>query len=461
MELVFNNYQGTTKQYLFEDILRPDLYKFIFTIYATQMIKQLSSENRLVSEMKVKRRIHKCELNLDKYQDFVYPKLGITRYSTQEYVQKKLTITTQYAQILKKHKPDNAGNLHSNFNYYQLVSLIKEVFKEHLMERGTLETNGIAVTVDNNLFYAKLTADKICMTTSEGKRLGCGSYGEVYRVYEIATRQFAALKFANPDDRYAKFVIQCEISNLNLLQKLTSEKNMELEGLQGPIHAVFDIPEYNLTGYLGPQYDVDLIDFIENFSGKISERILLCKALMRVFKIIDRLGIWHGDIKPDNIMLKNGQPIVIDWSGALLLHEAAKEFKAPPNFTCEYQNLKDALALKVLTNKEKFIKTAKSSELFSIAMTLFYVLTSEFPFAEKKYPDFFNPLPSTENGIRTSSLRKVKDMNYSDEIINILKTMLAHDPEDRFNFSEAFKIWENIDETTGKLNLENLLKSLS
>lgn len=417
------------------------IFKFISTLDSLNIIKKSSSQNQLKSGLKQRRIV--LDLNSETYKKIVYPKLGITSHTSAEGVEMKQSIALQYAKILKQYDPSNSGELNVYFNYLELVSVIKKVFKYHMRGKDPIFSSGIAVSIKNNTFYAKVNANKICIFPVNGNFIGKGASGYVYRVLEIASCQFMALKLANPKNFYAADFIRLEIANLIKVQQFL------IEGIQEPFVADFNLQKKNLVGYIGPLYDMDLIEWLENPSLTQQIRISFCKSLMRIFMHMDNLGLWHGDIKPENIMLKENHPIVIDWAGFLLYEEAADRFIKPIFSTASYLNRKDLLTLHSLQAKKKpelkskFIKSAKSLELFSIAITLFRILTSKSPFKEAIDPDLDYIIPQTTSWFEIFSL---VDFKYSIDILNIMTKMLAHDPKDRYLIKEAYAAWEKIEE---------------
>lgn len=428
------------------------IFKFLSTISSLDIIQKLSQENQLNSGMKQKLAELKLDFSIDTYKNLVYPRLGITAYTDPADIIKKQAITLEYAKILKAYAPSDSGELNASFKYAELVSVIKKIFKKHMTDPRKLLYNGVAIAVHENTYLAKVNSGRICIITSLGKPLGKGVTGKVASVFEMVSKQFIALKYARELTPESFQDIQIEVANLKKIQRLLRLRSLDPEGFQGPILADFNLPETKLVGYLGPQYDIDLADWIDQYKSSLFEKIKLCKSLMQIYDRIHKLNIWHGDIKVENIMLKNNQPVVIDWAGALMIEEAAENFITPKFKTSNYCNKIDSLSLRALKTtkkpeqKSEFIKAAKRLELFSIAMMIYIILTSEMPFDEALDPDLGDIMPLTDMGFKIIHLR-----GYSADINYIMTRMLAHEPEKRYTTEEALEAWKNINEKTGKM----------
>lgn len=423
------------------------IFKFISTLYSLKAIKTLSSKNQLVPGLKERRAKLISKLNNETYQKIVYPKLGIKSTTDEDTIANKQAITLRYAKILKQYKPDNSGGLLADLNYFKLVKIIREVFKEHLRGNGDIAQAGIAISVKRIRIYAKVDAENVYMLIKTGTFLGQGSSGTVDRIFEIATKQFLALKSAHLHNPSSAAALRLEIANLKKIHQLINSSSIKFDGMQDPIVVDFDLPKKNLVSYLSSEYDIDLITWLGISPLSNLERITICKTLMQYFTAMDKLDIWHGDIKPDNIMRKNNHLVIIDWTGALLYREAAEQFSFPLFYTRFYCNRIDFLNLQFLRNKQdhglsnEFIRSAKSLELFTIAITLYMVLTSKMPFKEQYEPDLGFVLPQTNAGMNMLNLT---NKNYNPEIISLMEKMLAHDPADRYLIEEAAIAWEKV-----------------
>ena len=423
------------------------LFKLVSTLSSLDIIKELCSKHELISGMKQRRASWKIDFNTETYKKLVYPRLGISPYTLKEDIEKKQITALQYANILKQYKPDDFGELNENFTYYELVFVVEKVFKQHMTDPRKLLHVGYPVYSTENKFFAKVNRGQVFIIHTLGKILGEGTTGTVIRVYEIASRQFLALKYARLDKETALDEIQVEVAHLKKLHHRLSLRAEPLDGFQDQMLADFYLPEIDLVGYLSPQYEIDLFEWAEKKQATSLERLAICKALMKICLNLNQLGLWHGDIKPENIMLKNQNPVVIDWTGMLSFDDAAAKFILPRFQTSEFLNLIDAQLLNAMKQrknpfeKNEFLEAAKSLELFSFAITLYWVLTSKMPFDEAFDPLLKRKIPITKEGLNLLPLQ-----NYSPEVIFIMTKMLAHDPKDRFNIEEAVSAWEKIEE---------------
>ena len=423
------------------------IFTFISTISSIKLIKTLSSDCKLTSGLKQIHAKASAEFTPEKYQSIVFPKLGISIYTSKEEIESKQAVAIQYAHILKQYQPDES------FDYLEIARLVKKVFKKHISFCKNLLHTGIAINIGNHLYFAKVQTGKIRMITESGTLIEKGSTGTVQSVYEIASRQFLALKQINTLNFELFKCIQIEIDNLSKIHEVLSLNQADKKGFQDPILADFNLPSHNLIGYLSPRYEINLLEWVLGGKGSPNERIKLCKSIMEVCMHIQNLGFWHGDIKLDNIMLKDNQPILIDWAGFLPFEEAATKFISPkfqtPNYLSkiDYLHLESMQEDKDAQQKSEFIKAAKSLELFSIGVVIYAVLTSEMPFNESLDPDLGFIIPKTHEGIKTASL-----MTYGPDILFIMNRMLAHLPEDRYSYDEAYKVWQSINTETFKLN---------
>ncbi len=239
-------------------------------------------------------------------------------------------------------------------------------------------------------------------------------------------------------------LIKAEISNLKSIHEKASQSGLSLGGIQNKPHATFDISldGKRFIGFIGRRYGIDLYNWCDEPHSN-AERILVCKRLMAVYKNILNLGYWHGDIKLDNALMTQKGLVIIDWAGSLSMQEVSNEFEMPNAKTRAFLDLEvynELLKLEVSCDDlDRFIQLAQSLELFSVAITMFNVLTNFSPFHcdNEGYSE-------SAAGICHDSRKKFLERKYSQNVLKVIFKMLSADPKDRYTPLEAIEVWEKM-----------------
>lgn len=421
--------------------IEPALCKFASIILAKKEIKEACDQNRLVTWL---------NNEMTQVTD-LYPLLGLTNQSLLNAIKEKINIARQYAKILERYVPDEKGNINQAFNYFQLVSVIKKVFKQHIQKNGDLFTIGFQVCIDAAKFFAKVESGQIFMFSAKNRLIGDGTFGLVGEVYEIALGQLMAVKWAS-DHPLAIDQINQEISVLRDIHLLADFMDSDVEEIQASPLATFSLKDFN--GFLGLEYGVDLDTWNMGLHSN-ERRIAICKSLVQAYSKKLKLGYWHGDLKPENILMNGKGVVIIDWAGSIPFHEAVQMIKAPSSISAIYT---DSLGLRkrdLIEEKYKasglsdelktdFLQTAESMELFSLAMVLFFILVPVRPFYLVVDEDYDVNFPLTCYGIKKESMDLLLEKKYSNEIVRTIEKMLAHQPEDRYLTEQVIEIWKTI-----------------
>lgn len=467
MNKITSKFDGTTTS--FNEVcafVDPVLYKFISIISSSNKIKRLCYKERIVTWLsKLDIKIHEELKDKTKSLALVYFSLNLKSTSSLEIVEEKQRIALVYAKILTQYTPNIDGCIHSELNYFELVKTIKKVFSKHIIEDKNLFNGGLYTTVVNKCFYFKVQDNKIYIYLNSGSLLGKGGYGSVFKVFEIVSKKYFALKQAFPTKRQELYQ---EIQNLNTLHRCAQEMNVDVAGLQAAPYMTLDIQagECSLNAYISTCYGMDLHTWINGNYSNV-ERLKMCKSLMDAYKNKTELGILHGDIKPKNILTHTGGCVIIDWAGALPFKDALNFLKMPKTFTTIYGNYLDydwirkiIICLKdewkrneeILSPcdwkedellKTSFVEIADTLELFSMAIVLFMTLSACYPFP-KGISENGKAWPYTNEGILEIAMEKLTAMNYSQEVVQTIIKMLSHDYTMRYSTKEAIEIWEKI-----------------
>lgn len=421
----------------------PVVCKFISIIRASREVEEQCGNNKLLTWLN----------NIDAADENKYNE-GLQAYiKPNSTPQQALAVASIYAKIMAQYVPIESGRIKWCFNYFELVSSVKKVFEEHISENESLFSSGISIPVGNKTIYGKVEKERVYLFFKTGVSLGSGSYGAVSEIYDIASRQFLALKESFQDEKELA-ALDMEISNLNLLhQQVALLGSLSVEGLQSLPLATFDLPS-ELKGYIGFKYDYNLREWSLGYHSN-TERVSMCKSLMRAFKHKTALGFWHGDLKRENFLTNGKSCVLIDWAGSVLYQQALERGSGPKYYTSDHVDLNSKICLRALFTilKEKgkedaalnqrFLEVAHENELFSMAMVLFQTLVPYRPFdlIEDNGRDFCN----VDTGLKLDSKRELMNREYSDEVIQLITKMLSSDYKNRYSDQEAVDKWEKIE----------------
>lgn len=140
-----------------------------------------------------------------------------------------------------------------------------------------------------------------------------------------------------------------------------------------PVNEVF---EQNGTAYYVMEYlgNTSLLQYVHDNGGRLSEEnsIKIIKTVCDAVNHLHSNGILHLDIKPDNIMMFNGKPYLIDFGQAMFF----KNGKAKGN--CLIGGYTPGFSSAELRNGS-VTTFRKDLDIYSVAATLFYMLTGEEP----------------------------------------------------------------------------------
>lgn len=179
------------------------------------------------------------------------------------------------------------------------------------------------------------------------KFLGDGGYSSVWRAYDTKNNKVKALKFQRDDGDYPKWGNE-EKEFLQLVKNIPNVINVETTFMYKD-HLVFVFEEM----------DTSLTDYLAENEIPFNDKIVILKDIITGLKAIQDLGIIHGDIKTDNVMLKDKKPFIIDFSLSFMEHKAVKNtqlqtvfYRSPEVILgCEFNKTADLWSLGCLIYK--------------------------------------------------------------------------------------------------------------
>ena len=167
---------------------------------------------------------------------------------------------------------------------------------------------------------------------------------------------------------------------------------------------------------------INLTEYLKNRPITVDSAITLAKFLHKAEAHLLHLGLVHGDIKPENIIVYNKEDEVgvdfkmVDFGSVVEVFEVnsragTPSFLAPERFTGSAIN--------------------ESTEIFSIGVTLYWALTRKFPYGEIE--------PFQTPNFKQAKLASAYNKNIPHWLESIIMRSIAPDASDRYaHYSEFF-----------------------
>ena len=178
----------------------------------------------------------------------------------------------------------------------------------------------------------------------------------------------------------------------------------------------------------------NLMDMISGWKKKLDKpkRHVLEEwiiSLIISFTRLNNMLIYHGDIKPHNILITEDQKLkIIEFRTSKMRLDARKKISLTGKYLI--QGTRGYMAPELEELLAKGIKEIEyypeKSEVFSLGMTIFQIIT---------YDDDVRSLGSKQNNIKL--IATVASLNSSDWLKKMLTGMLAVDRNQRFTFNEC------------------------
>ena len=223
--------------------------------------------------------------------------------------------------------------------------------------------------------------------------LGAGAMGTVYSGFNCRTKERVAIKKVN--DRYSNIKTIRERAKQEASLTFRHPNLVEMIGYceeQPDRGSIFILSKY----VHGQNIDV----YVKNFLGSIADRTTkICNLIYQVLDALDYIhsrGVVHRDIKPCNIMVENSQSVRLMDLGIARMNGGNKfsmmGFIGTPEYSAPEQ---------ILRSEENPVQINAATDIYSLGITLYQILTGSNPMAADKEVDTLTnqvkkKLPSNE-----------------------------------------------------------------
>ncbi|XP_062091064.1 casein kinase 1-like protein 1 [Humulus lupulus] len=201
-----------------------------------------------------------------------------------------------------------------------------------------------------------------------GRKIGSGSFGEIYLGTNIQTNEEVAIKLENVKTKHPQLLYESKL--YRILQGGTGIPNVRWFGVEG---------EYNVLvmDLLGPSLE-DLFNFC---SRKLSLKsvLMLADQMINRVEFVHSKSFLHRDIKPDNFLMGLGrranQVYIIDFGLAKKYRDSTTHQHIPYR---ENKNL-TGTARYASMNTHLGIEQSRRDDLESLGYVLMYFLRGSLP----------------------------------------------------------------------------------
>ncbi|XP_062154669.1 casein kinase 1-like protein 2 [Alnus glutinosa] len=201
-----------------------------------------------------------------------------------------------------------------------------------------------------------------------GRKIGSGSFGEIYLGTNIQTNEEVAIKLENVKTKHPQLLYESKL--YKILQGGTGIPNVRWFGVEGEFNVL-------VMDLLGPSLE-DLFNFC---SRKLSLKtvLMLADQMINRVEFVHSKSFLHRDIKPDNFLMGLGrranQVYVIDFGLAKKYRDAATHQHIPYR---ENKNL-TGTARYASMNTHLGIEQSRRDDLESLGYVLMYFLRGSLP----------------------------------------------------------------------------------
>lgn len=276
------------------------------------------------------------------------------------------------------------------------------------------------------------------------KIIGKGKYGCIYKAKKIKDGQIYALKEIESDPKKEEEILKEEIlKEENIMKKM---KN----GNHPNIMKYYDKFEFHKRSYFILEYieGENLVQLIEKTKKQNYQNIdqnliiIILKGIINGLCYMHKINIIHRDISPDNIMIDKDNNVKITDFGISKFFDTNNNQKNQKDFFATVIGKKIYVSPEIYNaglREEKTTKYNYKTDIYSLGLTMFYLMTFKLPFNIGKNKE------KKKNNITI-------DPNiYNEDLIKIVMSMLK---EDQYERPSAIDIYNALGNLIGEKKMD-------
>ena len=258
------------------------------------------------------------------------------------------------------------------------------------------------------------------------ENIGRGRFGKVFSsIRKRDQKEFAIKKYKIKDIEKNKKDIINELKVLTMIKEPTENKILKIEAIYEGYENIYIVSELLKGG--------SIFEYIQNNNSIITEADfhVLVLSITKALKELDKLGIVHRDIKPNNIILRNRDDlsgiVLIDFGSSVNLL-SVDAFKSNNNF--RVVGTPGFIAPEILIKGHG----GTQSDIFSLGSTLYFFLTGVSLFKANEIKAL------TQKNLDCNICFKAEQEKYEDKfpanLWAFLEKFLVKDPKARVTLYE-------------------------